>query len=328
MLVSTGLDEGGRALAATPYTTGLNRLAHGCYAWFEPPGSWGLANSGFVVSGDEVLIVDTQNDMPRARGLRDAVREVSGGHDVGTVVNTHADGDHWFGNVVFEGARILATPETAAEMRELKHDPRLIREAAEASSGPALREFLNWRANFYDYADWHPVWPTETFATTKSVKVGETQVDLIPVGPAHTRGDAIVHVPEFGVVFAGDIVFHRSTPMVWTGPMANYIAACDRILALEPTVVLSGHGSAAGASGVRDLRDYLTMVLEYASKRFAAGDSPLEAFHNIDLGEYRLWAHSSRVYQAINAVYRELDPQRPSPSFAEAMEVVLAGDSY
>lgn len=315
-------------MAATPYTKGLNRIAEGCYAWFEPPGSWGLANSGILVSGDEVLVVDTQNDMPRARGLRDAVREVAGSREITTVVNTHADGDHWFGNVIFEGARILATPETDAEMRELNHDPRLIGKSAEAATGPALRDFLNWRADFYDYTDWRPVWATETFTEQNSITVGRTQVDLIPVGPAHTRGDAIVHVPEFGVVFAGDIVFHRTTPMVWTGPMSSYVAACERILALDPAVVVSGHGSVAGPSGIRDLRDYLTMVLEYASKRFAAGDTALEAFQNIDLGEYRLWAHGSRVYNAINAVYRELAPERPSPSFGEAMEVVLAHDSY
>lgn len=315
-------------MAATPYTTGLNQIADGCYAWFEPPGSWGLANSGFLVSGDEVLVVDTQNDMPRARGLRDAIREVAGSAEVSAVVNTHADGDHWFGNVLFEGTPILSTPEAAAEMETLSHDPRRIRESAAAAGGQALRDFLNWRADMYDYTDWEPVFPTDTFAAPRSISVGGTQVDLIPVGPAHTRGDAVVHVPERGVVFAGDIVFHRSTPMVWVGPIGNVISACERILALEPTVVLSGHGSVADRAGIRDLCDYLTMVHEHASKQFAAGATALEAFESIDLGAYRLWAHSSRVFQAINAVYQELDPERPGASFAESMEVVLAHDSY
>ncbi|OLS99485.1 hypothetical protein BJF90_08205 [Pseudonocardia sp. CNS-004] len=328
MLNSIERANGDEPVAATPYTRGLNRIADGCYAWFEPPGSWGLANSGIVVSGDEVLVVDTQNDVPRARGLRDAVREVAGSGEVGTVVNTHADGDHWFGNQFFDGARILATAEAAAEMRELTHDPRLIRKAAAAAEGRELRDFLNWRAEMFDYTDWRPVFPTETVTAKSSITISGTQVDLIPVGPAHTRGDVVVHVPERGVVFAGDIVFQRSTPMVWTGPVSNYVAACEMILALEPVAVVSGHGPVAGRSGIRELCDYLTMVLEHASKRFAAGDTQLEAFESLDLGEYRLWAHSSRVFQAINAVYSELDPQRPAASFAESMEIVLAHDSY
>ena len=312
----------------TPYTKGLNRIAEGCYAWFEPPGSWGLANSGVVVSGDEVLVVDTQNDMPRARGLRDAVGEVAGAAQVTTVVNTHCDGDHWFGNLLFEDARIMATPQASAEMQELLHDPRRIAEAAAAAPGPALRDFLAWRADAYDYAGWRPVFPTETFADRTTITVGRTSADLIPVGPAHTRGDSLVHLPEMGVLFAGDLVFQRSTPMVWTGPVASCISTLETILALQPDVVLPGHGPVATPEGIRDQIAYLTMVLEHSAKRFAAGDTAREAFDTIDLGEYRLWAHSSRVYVAINAVYDELDPHRTSPGFADTMEVVLARDAY
>ena len=312
----------------TPYTRGLNQIAEGCYAWFEPPGSWGLANSGVVVSGAEVLVIDTQNDMPRARGLRDAVRAVAGPAEVSTVVNTHCDGDHWFGNQFFDGARIMATPEASAEMQDLMHDPRRIRTTAAEVKGPVLRDFLNWRADMYDYTDWRPVFPTETFSEKTSITLGQTHVDLIPVGPAHTRGDSIVHLPELGVLFAGDMVFQRSTPMVWTGPVANCISTLEMILALKPHVVVSGHGPAATPAGIRDQIDYLTKVFEHASTRFTAGDTPHEAFDNLDLGEYRLWAHSSRVYVAINAIYNELDPHRTRPTFAETMEVVLTHDTY
>lgn len=315
-------------MAAIPYTTGLTEIGHGCYAWFEPPGSWGLANSGVVLAGDEVLVVDTQNDMARARSLRDAVRAVAGGREIGAVVNTHADGDHWFGNLFFSDARILATAGAAAQMQELRRDPRKIRQTAQAAPGPALRDFLNWRADFFDYTDWRPVFPTDTFSTKKSISIGGTQVDLIPVGPAHTDGDAIVHVPERGVVFAGDIVFHRTTPMVWTGPVSNVVAACELILSLEPEVVVAGHGSAADPAGIRDLCDYLELVHEHASKCFAAGASPLEAFESLDVGRYRLWAHGSRAFQAINAVYQELDPERAPVPYPDVMEVVLAHDSY
>lgn len=315
-------------MGTTPYTTGLNKIAEGCYGWFEPPGSWGLANSGILVVGDEVLVVDTQNDMPRARGLRDAVREVAGSAEVAAVVNTHADGDHWFGNLLFEGTRIIATAEAGAEMRALPHDPRLIRQAADAAAGEALRAFLNWRADMFDYTGWEPVFPTETHTASTSIEIGGTQVDLIHVGPAHTPGDMVVHVPERGVVFAGDLVFHRSTPMVWAGPMSNVIGACQMILALEPAVVVPGHGSVADRAGVQDLCDYLTLVHEHASKSFAAGHSRYEAYKRIDLGKYRLWAHSSRVFQAINAVYQELAPDVPGASFAESMEIVLAHDAY
>lgn len=100
------------------------------------------------------------------------------------------------------------------------------------------------------------------------------------------------------------------------------------ILGLEPAVVLPGHGPMIPSSGVRDVRDYLSVVLDFASARFTAGDTPLEAFYKMDLGAYGLWAHSSRVYVTILTVYRELEPGTWFVSFAEAMETVLANDAY
>jgi cyclase len=62
------------------------------------------------------------------------------------------------------------------------------------------------------------------------------------LGPAHTKGDLLVHLPKERVVFTGDILFVGSHPIVWEGPISNWIAACDRILALDPAVVVPGLG--------------------------------------------------------------------------------------
>ncbi|MTD53286.1 MBL fold metallo-hydrolase [Amycolatopsis pithecellobii] len=311
-------------MVSVPYLRGLSRVAEGCYAWFEPPGSWGLSNSGIVVAGDEVLVIDTQNDVPRARALRAAARAVAGSAEITTVVNTHDDGDHWFGNLLFEGCRIIATEASLAGMRALRMNPLRLEELGEP--GTTLHGWLRWRTEVFDYESWRPVHPTETFAGSTTVKPGGTTVELLQVGPAHTAGDAIVHVPSAGVVFAGDIVFHRSTPITWAGPVSNYIAACETILALDPAVIVPGHGPVAGPAAVRDLRDYLSMVLEYTSRQFAAGVPVERAYREIDLGAYRLWPHASRVFQTMCAIYAELGPAQPRKSWAEAMEIVLADD--
>ena len=66
------------------------------------------------------------------------------------------------------------------------------------------------------------------------LQVGGRTVSLLEVGPAHTAGDAVVHLADAGIVFTGDILFHGGHPIVWAGPVANWIAACDRVLALRP----------------------------------------------------------------------------------------------
>ena len=80
---------------------------------------------------------------------------------------------------------------------------------------------------------------------------------LIEVGPAHTAGDVIVVVPDAGVVFTGDIVFHGGHPIVWAGPVANWIAACDRLLALDGVeTVVPGHGPVTDLGAVASLKGY------------------------------------------------------------------------
>src|SRR5439155_11681230 len=90
------------------------------------------------------------------------------------------------------------------------------------------------------------VLPEQTFSGELEVKVGERALRLMEVGPAHTRGDTLVHVPSAGVLFSGDILFAGSHPIAWAGPVSNWIAACDRIIALGPEVIVPGHGPAAG----------------------------------------------------------------------------------
>ena len=63
--------------------------------------------------------------------------------------------------------------------------------------------------------------PTWTFDGELELRVGDRRVRLLEVGPAHTAGDVVVHLPDDGVVFTGDILFHGGHPIVWAGPVAQ-----------------------------------------------------------------------------------------------------------
>jgi cyclase len=307
-----------------PYSRGLHDLDDGCHAWLEPPGSWGFANSGVVIADSEVLVVDTQNDLPMAAALRAAVDEAAAGRLVTAVVNTHSDGDHWNGNLLYEGARIVASRATADEMKSMWLDPARLSEMATGDT--AFGRFLTWRTQAFDYDGWRPVYPTETFSGRASLTVGDRMVELIEVGPAHTRGDTVVHVPDAGIVYAGDVLFTDSTPIVWAGPLSRCIAACDRIIAYEPRLVVPGHGPVVDAAGVTDVRRYLEFVLHYAMAQYQAGRTPAEAYAGIELGDFAAWRHASRAYQNIHAVYRELDPDNYTVAPQASLETVLADD--
>lgn len=308
----------------TPYRRGIVDLGEGCWAWLEPPGHWGLANSGVLVGRDETLVVDTQNDVPMALALKEAVDGVARGAAVSTVVNTHGDGDHWNGNMMFEDARIVASDATVDAMRATWLDPAQL--AEQARRDDVIGRFLTWRTKTYDYRDWRPVYPTDTFTGDRVLDVAGREVRLIEVGPAHSPGDTIVHVPDAGVVFAGDVLFMDSTPIIWVGPMDRCIAVCDQIAALEPRIVVPGHGPVVAPKDIQEARDYYTFVKDYAKTQIDAGVEPREAYDRIDLGTFAAWPHASRVYQNIYVEYHDHDPERFPIVIRDNLQVVLADD--
>ncbi len=147
--------------------------------------------------------------------------------------------------------------------------------------------------------------PTRTFEGELELRVGDRRVRLIEVGPAHTGGDVVVHLPDDGVVFTGDILFHGGHPIVWAGPVGNWIAACDRLLDLAPTTVVPGHGPLATPDAIRDLKGYFEWLTAEARVRYDAGLAPLDAARDIDLGPYAGWGEAERVAVNIYALYRD-----------------------
>ena len=97
-------------------------------------------------------------------------------------------------------------------------------------------------------------------------------VELIEVGPAHTQGDMLAYVPDDRTIFTGDILFIGGTPIVWAGPLANWIAACDLMLGLDVDTVVPGHGPVTDKAGVAEVRDYLAFVDAAAAVRHDGRD--------------------------------------------------------
>jgi glyoxylase-like metal-dependent hydrolase (beta-lactamase superfamily II) len=132
------------------------------------------------------------------------------------------------------------------------------------------------------------------------------RAELIHVGPAHTGGDVIVHLPAERVVFTGDVLFRLCTPIGWEGTFAKWIEALDRIEALAPEVVVPGHGPLCGLEGPREMRDYLCYVRSESKRFFDAGLPAVEAAKKIDLGPYADWTEPERIVFNVERAYREL----------------------
>lgn len=261
----------------------------------------GWSNSGLVAAGGG-LVVDSLYDVRLTRQLASLYAEV---HPDAPrrLVNTHHNGDHCWGNQVFAGAEIIAhrgcadrfadfTPERAEMIRTMVDPPESMRSIHE-----------EW-ADF-DFSDVVLTPPTVVIETDTTIDLDGVRVDLLHVGPAHTEGDLVVHVPDEGVVLMGDVLFNRCTPIGWEGSTDNWIAALRRVEDLAPEWVLPGHGPVCGLDGLESSRRYFEAVRDHARASFAAGETVLESCAGIDLAEWARWDEPWRLAANVHRVYRE-----------------------
>jgi glyoxylase-like metal-dependent hydrolase (beta-lactamase superfamily II) len=142
---------------------------------------------------------------------------------------------------------------------------------------------------------------------------------LLELGPAHTRGDVIAYVPDARVVFTGDILFVGGTPIMWAGPVSNWLAACEHLERLDVDTIVPGHGPVTDKEGPRQVRRYLEYVRDEATQRQRAGMPAPEAALDIDLGEFADWNDRERIAVNVDSIYAENDPDYQRASAPELL---------
>lgn len=224
-----------------------------------------VPNAGIVVGERATLVIDTALG-PRngQRILEEALR--LGGERKLIVTTTHFHPEHALGTQSFPTATYACNAVQAEEIAAKGAD------CVEMFSefGPGLAELL---------ADVELVSPDIAYdGPGVHLDLGGAVAQLIAVGRAHTRGDQIVFLPDAQVLFAGDLVEDRFLP-IFPDEDADgtlWLEALDRLDALEPEIVVGGHGRVGDARLIDASRDYLVAVRDGVAKLRSDGVPPDE----------------------------------------------------
>ena len=293
-------------LGIKPFNKGLSDLGNNIYCYLQPDGGWGWSNAGLIADGDESLIVDTLFDEDLTLEMLDSMKsaEPKGMKNIRALINSHSNGDHCNGNNCVDTDEVISSEATLEEMSHESPEmmAALLKQAPEM--GTLGKYFLECFGSF-NFEGVTKRLPNTTFTGQTQRQVGDKIVELIEVGPAHTNGDILVHVPSDKVVFTGDILFIEGHPILWAGPVKNWINACDRIISMEVDFVVPGHGPVTDNRGVKAVRDYLAYIDTESRKRFESGMSALEAAKEIDLDLFSSWGDGERIAVNVNSLYRE-----------------------
>lgn len=321
----------------------LHELGNGIHAYTQLPGRWGWSNSGLITDGDESLLVDTLFDLRITKEMLDEMRRaVPAAKRIGTVVNTHGNGDHCYGNALLGDSEIIGTRGCVEDLKEspasrlallmrvghalgrLGALGRVVGRGLDAVGIGAVSELLDASElalpNFaaFDFAGIDMRLPNRVFEGELELRVGDKPVRLIELGPAHTQGDAVVYSPIDKVLFTGDLLFKDSHPIIWEGPVSSWIAAMERLIAMDVETVVPGHGPLTDKRGLQEGLHYLHVISREARARYDAGMSVEDAARDMTLDEFKGWLDAERVYVNVQTLYRDFSGATDKPDVLNA----------
>lgn len=282
----------------------LHEIGPHVHAVLQTEGGLGASNSGFVNRGGG-LVVDSFWDLPRTRELMRLYASVNPA-PTRRLLNTHHNGDHAWGNQLFAEAGAEIMGHRLCAERFTSESPEMLSALAAAEDLPVAMAGFAQALRRFDFSGVELTPPTTTFDGDAEIDLGETSVQLLYLGPAHTAGDMAVHLPDERVVFTGDVLFNDCTPIGWEGTFGQWIDGLERLSALEPETVVPGHGPIGTTEDLLEMKAYLEHVHSEVRSHFDAGLSPLDAARKIDLGPYLMWEEPERLAFQVHRAYREL----------------------
>ncbi|MFI9228700.1 MBL fold metallo-hydrolase [Streptomyces rimosus] len=266
--------------------------------------AWGYSNCGLIASEGQALLVDTQFTLAGTRQLLDAVEAAVPGAGITTVVNSHQNGDHTWGNQLVPDAEIITSAASAEHLCE-EISPEQMMLLSRSAPTSAVTAYAVEHIGAFDFSGITVTGATRTFTGTLELEVGRTAVELIDLGPGHSAGDVAVHVPHDQVVFAGDTLFIGAHMIVWSGSLSACITACDRLLSTGATAFVPGHGKITDRAGVITFRDALARIREDATSYALSGVELTDAARLIREAHAGDLAHPERLFTAVAAAYKE-----------------------
>ncbi len=262
------------------------------------------SNSGFLVTDDGVLVIDTRQHPRRAEELLATIRKHTD-KPVRWVIITHAQGDHYFGNSVFkrEGTTIIAHRDTAGMMRA-QFDREM------------KRRMGYFKQRQYDPGEVKLVMPDVTFDTNMTIVLGGRTVELMYLGAGQNPGDTFIHFPKERVLYAGGPFSKNSWPNPsFTPSMKNWTDVLRKIAAMDVDKYLGGHGDIGTKEDVLKEAQMLADFDAGMRAAVAKGMSREDIIKNVRFEKYSDVRNYYRMNLFISSYYHFLTTGKPQNAY-------------
>lgn len=270
----------------------VTTLAPNVYAYeqIDPTKRTITANNLIVVTTDGVLVADGQGTVANvARLVSDVARLTS--QPIRYVVVGSEHGDHRGGDSAFpQGATFIAHPYSQANLR---------RQAENQRAGGA-----------------RVIVPTETVADKRVLMLGDTEVQILFLGRAHTGGDLEVYLPRERILYMSEVFSNRVFPSMANGFPTEWLATLERAEQVPADVLVPAHGFIDSPAVLKEEeRNYhhaLELIVAEGTRLHDAKVPIDSATASANFGVFDGWTRAANnAYQALKRVYTERDRQLP-----------------
>ncbi|HEX2147268.1 MAG TPA: quinoprotein relay system zinc metallohydrolase 2 [Pseudorhizobium sp.] len=258
-----------------------------------PANSGGIANIGFIIGRDSVLVTDPGGSLADGHWLLSEIRKRTK-KPVRHVVMSHVHADHCFGAAAF----VAEEPSFIGHSR--------------------LKPALDARAGFYrerlaevlgQENVGNPIYPSREVEDTAEVDLGDRMIRLTAHRQAHTDCDLSLLDTATGTLFPSDLLFVDRVPSL-DGSLSGWLAEAERLKQVRPARAVPGHGPATVdlEPALAKQMDYLNTVANETREAIAKGLPIQEATGSVTAGQGHGWVlyddyHERNVIQA----YKELE---------------------
>jgi len=277
--------------------TQLKQVAPDLYFLYDDLSS----NSGFLVTPEGVLVIDTRQHPAHGRDLIERIRKITD-KPIKWVINTHAHGDHYYGNPAFKaaGATIIAHRDVVAGMVK--------NEQLELKRRLAFFKSLN-----LDPAEVKTVLPDVTFDSRLTLTLGGRTVEIMYLGPGQNPGDTLVYFPHARALYVGGpFAKNNWSNMSFTPSMDGWIALLQRIAAMENVdLFLPGHGDVGGREDLLAEARLLSEVQAGVKAAIAAGKTREEIVKTLRFPQFAQLRNYDRIDVFLEALYHLYTTGKP-----------------
>lgn len=279
-------------LAGTELPPLVHQIAPGVYYRQSEDEKRIIATTSWIEFKDFAVVIDANFPWGAKAILTDLKATTS--KPVRFVFDTHYHADHSYGNGVFAeaGATIISSEMTAEDSRT--------RNTASWEKDTGVGE-----QSLKQYSLFHP---QLTFNDSVTISDGSRRLELIKVGPGHTRGDAVAWLPAERIVFTGDLCTTRAQNNLGDPGMSpdGWLQILDRLAAMNPAIVVPGHGHEGTVEALKGQRAYLAAVFDGVKAGIAKGAGENEIYNGIDWPKYKPWSEDEkRNHTAVSVVYKK-----------------------